>query len=288
MIPSENTANLVSAPPENRSMNWSADSCCPVVALRSSASRLGSTLGTGMCEPSRNTAMMPMVNRIFLRRSGILNELTKAFSMVRRFLERRSAEKLSLQAEDLHGASCLLDLALGRGRDSVHPDGQGLVQLALPQDLHRGPLPDHAPVPEQLGRDLGAAFEGFGEAPHVHHGPRHAVGVGEPLQLGNAALERHLAALEAGLGIVAGSVALGAPAGRLPLPGGLSSTQPASRANGSLGGAQVVDLHVASPSTSATLTRWATLAIMPRTSGRSSWRTEWRIRSRPSLRMVAF
>src|SRR6266542_368093 len=152
MIPSENTANLVSAPPENRSMNWSADGCCPVVALRSSASRLGSTLGTGMCEPSRNTAMMPMVNRIFLRRSGILNELTKAFSM---------------------------------------------VQLALPQHLHRGALPDHAPVPEQLGRDLGATFEGFGEAPHVHHGPRHAIGVGEPFQLGNAALERHLAALEA-------------------------------------------------------------------------------------------
>src|SRR5437867_7289688 len=217
-----------------------------------------------MWDPSRNTAMMPMVNRIFLRRSGILNELTKAFSMVRRFLERRSSENLSLQAEDLYGASCLLDLGLGGGRDRVHPHGQGLVQLALPQDLHRGALPGHASAPEQLGRDLRAPLEGFGQAPHVHHGPRHSVGVGEPLQLGNPALERHLAALEAGLGVVAGSVAFGASAGRLSLSSGLASTQPASRANRSLGRAQVVDLHGASPSTFwtfSTLTRWATLAI---------------------------
>src|SRR2546426_1081248 len=117
-----------------------------------------------MWDPSRNTAMMPMVNRIFLRRSGILNELTKAFSIVRRFLERRSSENLSLQAEDLYGASCLLDLALGGGRDRVHPDGQGLVQLAFPQDLHRGALPGHASAPEQLWRDLRATLEGIGQA----------------------------------------------------------------------------------------------------------------------------
>src|SRR2546426_5249457 len=186
-----------------------------------------------MWDPSRNTAMMPMVNRIFLRRSGILNELTKAFSIVRRFLERRSSENLSLQAEDLYGASCLLDLALGGGRDRVHPDGQGLVQLAFPQDLHRGALPGHASAPEQLGRDLRAPLEGIGQAPHVHHGPRHSVGVGEPLQLGNPALERHLAALEAGLGVVAGSPAPGAPARRLSLASGPASAPPAAGGDGS-------------------------------------------------------
>ena len=78
MIPSENTANCVSAPPENRSMNCTTP-WFPRL-LRSSARRFRSTSGTGMCEPSRKTAMMASVNRIFLRRSGILNALTNAFS----------------------------------------------------------------------------------------------------------------------------------------------------------------------------------------------------------------
>ncbi len=79
MMPSEKTANRVSAPPENRSMNCSAP-WLPRLFLRSD-NALRSMFGTGTWEPSRKTAMIPMVNRIFLRRSGILKALTNAFSM---------------------------------------------------------------------------------------------------------------------------------------------------------------------------------------------------------------
>ena len=59
MIPSENTANRVSAPPENRSMNCSADRPpAGLAAFCSSASADRLMFGTGTCEPSRNTAMI--------------------------------------------------------------------------------------------------------------------------------------------------------------------------------------------------------------------------------------
>ena len=77
MMPSENTANRVSAPPENRSMNcrtlW-------LLCANSCSSLLKSMSGAGRCEPNRNTAMMNKVKRIFFRRSGILKALTKALS----------------------------------------------------------------------------------------------------------------------------------------------------------------------------------------------------------------
>ena len=72
-------ANRVSAPPENRSMN------CRTLWLepepwKTCWSLATSMFGTGTCEPRRNTAIRPIVNRIFLRRSGILNALAKALS----------------------------------------------------------------------------------------------------------------------------------------------------------------------------------------------------------------
>src|SRR5438067_826899 len=90
MIPSENTANFVSAPPENRSMNWRRLCWLPWMAW---ASALTLMLGTGTWEPSRYTAMIITVNRIFLRRSGILNALTKALSIERRFLALGSSSE---------------------------------------------------------------------------------------------------------------------------------------------------------------------------------------------------
>src|SRR5436190_9120278 len=82
--PSENTANSVNAPPENRSMNCGGLCWLPCAAAASAWTLM---LGTGTCEPSRYTAMISSVNRIFFRRSGILNALTKALSMRRRVLE---------------------------------------------------------------------------------------------------------------------------------------------------------------------------------------------------------
>ena len=78
MMPRENTANLVSAPPENRSMNVSAPWLRTWLWRLWRAAR--SMFGAGMADPNRKTAMMASVNRIFLRRSGILNALAKAFS----------------------------------------------------------------------------------------------------------------------------------------------------------------------------------------------------------------
>ena len=70
MIPSANTAALVRAPPENRSRKPSAPfGACFFKSLIV----LKSTYGAGMCDPSRNKKMMPIVNRIFFRRSGTWN-----------------------------------------------------------------------------------------------------------------------------------------------------------------------------------------------------------------------
>ena len=83
MMPSPNTAIRVSAPPENRSMN-ARNPPCPC-AVSASCSLPMSTTGTGTCEPRRYTAIMNSVKRIFLRRSGTLNALTKALSTRSRF-----------------------------------------------------------------------------------------------------------------------------------------------------------------------------------------------------------
>ena len=71
--PSANTANRDSAPPTNRSMKpralpgW----------LNRFCSWATSTPGTGMCDPMRNTASIPTVNRNFRRRSGIRKMLAR-------------------------------------------------------------------------------------------------------------------------------------------------------------------------------------------------------------------
>src|SRR5439155_27257549 len=119
----------------------------------------------------------------------------------------------------------------------------------------------------------------------VHHGPFLPVRIGEPLQLRNAPGQRHLAPLEADLGLVASLVALGAAPRGLslargdPSPHALAGPPRAGRRP------QVVQLHVEISSTS---TRWRTLAIIPRISGRSSFSTLSPMRCRPKARTVAF
>src|SRR5438046_2120899 len=159
---------------------------------------------------------------------------------------------------------------------------------APPEHLHRQPVPNQPPVSKDLGADLGPGLERLGQPVHVHHRELPAVRVGEALELRDPALQRHLSALEALLGLVAGLETLRAPAGRLALAGGLATTHPLPVPNSALGRPQMMELHPSSPATSSTFTRWATLAIIPRISGRSSFTTESRRRCSPRARTVAF
>src|SRR5581483_2293619 len=155
------------------------------------------------------------------------------------------------------------------------------------------------PVGEQRLRVDLPRLEHSGQRLDVHDGVLDPVAVGEALQLGDAALERHLPSLEAGLGVVAGPVALGASSRGLAAGPRPPAADPLAVLAGTFGRSKVMQLHsrpspsrarrLALPSgTCSTLTRCWTLAIMPRISGRSSLITESLTRCRPRRRTVSF
>src|SRR5207244_4312089 len=128
--------------------------------------------------------------------------------------------RLSLQAVDDDRSACALDLLAGRGGHRLGPNRERAVDLASPEHLHGLTLADHAALQERGRRDFLARLEPGAQGVQVDHGELHPVRVREPLQLGHAALQRHLAALEAELRVVPGAPALRAAARRLPLTGG--------------------------------------------------------------------
>src|SRR5690242_14931994 len=78
MMPSAKTDNWSSAPPENRSSSVKM----PLLPRLFTASMhfctfVYDTPGLGIVAPSRYTAIIATVNKIFLRRSGVLNALMK-------------------------------------------------------------------------------------------------------------------------------------------------------------------------------------------------------------------
>src|SRR6266540_357261 len=216
--------------------------------------------------------MIPSVKRIFPRRSGTLNALRKADSIPTDLLH------------DLDGAAGGGDLGGRRGRESVGPNLQGDRQLAVPEDLDRGALAGQTGLDQTLRVDATALGEGGAEPVEVHHRPGDLVGGVEAPQLGHAALERHLATLEADSHFPSGVRALGAPAGGLALARGLAAALADAVGPGTGRGTQVMQLH---SGTSSTFTRWETLNSMPRISGRSSCSTTSCIRFRPNDLMVA-
>src|SRR5918996_4293406 len=277
MMPSAKIANWVSAPPENRLISVKA----PLGSLdagfcRKSWTASKSTPGTGRWEPSRYTAMIATVNRILPRSSGILKALRKADS-IRGF-------PLLCGLDDLYGTAGGRELGGRGGREGVGPHLQGHRDLPVAEHLDRGALAGQAGRDQPVRVDAAAARERRLEPVQVDHRPADLVGVGEPAQLGDPALERHLAALEADPDLPPGLGPLGAPAGRLALARGIA----AALADPVLGRpgrrAQVMQLH---SSTSSTSTRWETLKIMPRISGRSSLTTLSPIRLSPRLLTVA-
>src|SRR3954454_18167945 len=219
--------------------------------------------------------MIASVNRIFLRRSGTLNALTKALSTVARFYR---------SGDDLGGASGALDLAprgLGEGLRAHRELGR---KLPAPEDLDGPALADEAGLEHRPGIRL-AVRERLRQPVHVHDRVLDAVGVAEALELRHPADQRDLAALESELRVVAGEVALRSAAGGLSFSGSLAAADARARRVRTLRGPEVMELH---PDTSSTSTRWRTFSIMPRISGRSSLTTESFMRCSPSARTVAF
>src|SRR5690606_10143025 len=130
----------------------------------------------------------------------------------------------------------------------------------------------------------------------VHDLVLDAEGVGEAAKLRQPHVQRHLPAFEADGHLVAGLGALGASTGRLALRS-LTTADAGARGLGTGRGAQVVELQRSCcvlvlgaheiHSTSSNVTRWVTVRIMPRISGRSSFTTESPMRLRPRPRRVA-
>src|SRR5947207_10707561 len=162
--------------------------------------------GTGMCDPSRNTAMIRSVKRILLRRSGTLKALTKALSTARPSYPR--------SADDFGRASGTFDLLPRRPRERMRANGERLVDVAAGEHLHRAALPDEPVLQQRVGRDL-AGLVVLGQHLDVHHGELLAVGVLEPLQLRQATLEGHLPALEPGGNALPRAGPLRSPSGGL-------------------------------------------------------------------------
>src|SRR5919202_1337419 len=143
MIPSANTAKRVNAPPENRSMKFRNVVWLLPDKFCFSAATL--TTGTGTWEPNRYTAIMNRLNRIFLRRSGILNALTKPFST--------SPLRASYRP------------------NPSNPIGQGLPDVAPGQHLHGEPGPHEPALAHRVRVELLLLAEGLGQALDIHHRP---------------------------------------------------------------------------------------------------------------------
>src|SRR6185436_6215630 len=126
--------------------------------------------------------MIASVNRIFLRRSGTLNALTKALSTVARFYR---------SGDDLGGSSGVLDLAARGFGERLRTHRELGRQLASGQHLHGAALANESRLEHGRGVRL-PARERRGEPVDVLDRELDAVRVVEPLELRNAADQRDL------------------------------------------------------------------------------------------------
>ena len=83
MMPSANTDSRYSAPPLNRLTSWNRLVLLVLTRLRQESTAFSEIPGVGSEAPSRNMAMMKIVNSSFLRRSGVRKARTNAVSMPR-------------------------------------------------------------------------------------------------------------------------------------------------------------------------------------------------------------
>src|SRR5690606_10209899 len=249
-------------------MSYSPNRLLLAIELASSLRALTLMPGIVMCPPIRYTPRMAKVNSS-LSRSSLIAKMLRRLSMPLR--------------QDLGRPAGRRDL-LGRlPAELVRTDSQRLGDLPTTEHLDGRPAAaDDAALAQQVGRDRRSGVEHLGQRIEIDHGVFDAERVLEPA-LGQPAMQRHLAALEAALGLVprARLRALVTARRRLAMT---RSRAPAHALLGVLGAArwaQVVQRHVAY---SSMRTRCRTLRIRPRVAGVSSISTVCRIRRRPRPR----
>src|SRR5678815_2613136 len=178
---------------------------------KNSASALPSMPGVGMATTRRYTASMPNVNSSRRRSSGM----------------RPAFWNPSSTGHHLGAAARLVDGRLGRRAERVRLDGQRLRQRALPQHLDLLVAADEAVLRQRLAIDHRAGLEDGFELGEVDDAVLDPERIAEAA-LRQAALERHLATLEARVCVTAGARALPlvTAAGGLAVAGSRTAAEP--------------------------------------------------------------
>src|SRR5204863_6038162 len=188
-----------------------------------------------------------------------------------------------------------LDLRLRCSGERVCLHGERLVDLSPAEHFDRAALVGEPVGVERFGRHV--CVEVRGEHLDVDGRVLVPIGVGEPFQLRDAPLIRHLAALEVGRDGLPRPRPLRAAPRRLATSPCPTATHAGAVGRRALCRAEMMQLHpspslferrFAPPPSSSTLTRCRTFAIMPRMSARSSLTTLSCMCRRPSLRTVSF
>src|SRR5919109_4696154 len=217
--------------------------------------------------------MISNVNRILLRRSGTLKALANALS---RFT---GCSPLPDHFDCAAGSFDLVPCACAAG---VCPHRHGPGDISLSEYLDElVALAEHPSAPQLLGAEH-APIERIDDR-EVYRAVCLAIGWLEALELGHAAEDRHLAALEKQGDLAARPRSLGAPTRGLALAGALAATLAGAGAVSARRWLQLVRLH---SSYSSIRTRWPTARTMPLISGRSACTTEWPTRFSPRARIV--
>src|SRR2546430_7828232 len=108
------------------------------------------------------------------------------------------SRRAHLGRQQFHAAAPSFDLLAGRRADGVHFDGEGMGHLAVAQDLHSLPIGvlDEPRLDEALGVHHRVGAE-RGQRLEIDDRIRMLATVRQEAALGDPAVERHLAALEA-------------------------------------------------------------------------------------------
>src|SRR5579872_2118804 len=252
-----------------------------------------------MCEPSRYTNSMAIVNNTRLRRSGT-RKILASFSNISALLCLLVVlDLLRDKAGDHLGfAARLGQLFFGGLGETVRLHRQGRLQLAIAQHLDLIVLAHQPLLYQQCRRDR--ALPQLHQPFQVQDGVFHAENIGEAA-LGQAAVQGHLAAFKAAHHARSGA----GPLSLMSARGGLAHAAAHAPAHAlAVGGCpfwrrQVgkIRWHVKSLSRFksggyanyfTSRNKWGALAIMPRMEGVSSRSTIWLRRVKPSPFTTSF
>src|SRR6266536_2078992 len=281
MMPSANTDSFSSAPPLSRFTSWNTPAP-PLVDEVAARSRQLLTFftempGVGREAPSRNIAMMKTVKSSFLRRSGVRKARRKPVNICRSWLRglpgrfggvtrtpksnpptpvrqpgatpwpapaRAAGPAPTAVISQLGGCSARRgDLLPGGSGERVRGHPQPGCRVAGAEYLDQLARAHRPPGDEVTGGDVAALRVQRGQPIQVDDlvsGLEPLVG--EALELGQPAVQRHLAALEGGGHLTARLGALGAAARGLSLRR-LAAADPGARGARARSGTQVMQLE---------------------------------------------